>query len=111
MRIPSEEELERQISSAQNWSLFFIIGSVIGFLIYAYYMNKFDAEFGYYLSGLMIFGFIFIIAIITFSGARNSVMKGYDYWKDREELRQAQLNALRRGKVNVKLKGKMRTLK
>ena len=54
---------------------------------------------------------IFIIAIITFSGARNSVMKGYDYWKDREELRQAQLNALRRGKVNVKLKGKMRTLK
>ncbi len=51
--------------------------------------------------------FIGLILIIIAWSKWNSELKG----NRKEELRQAQLKALRKGKVNVKLKGKMRKLR
>ncbi|HLC73128.1 MAG TPA: hypothetical protein VJH20_00660 [Candidatus Nanoarchaeia archaeon] len=98
MQLPSEKQVRRQASQGQMTYTLLFIASVVGYFILPQPFKIIA----------MLLGVFFLIMAL---GVKNLAKTNYYASKDREELRQAQLSALRRGNVKVKLRGKMRTLK
>ncbi len=119
MEIPSERELESQIQKNQGIGKILIIISIIliivgiGF-IFQYKSENFVVQMtsNSLNSGMVLLSIGAFMLFIGFTLlSRRQQKQNYELMKDREELRQAQLEALRKGKVEVNLKGKMRKLK